>query len=278
MSGRADFKKHNRIVVKVGTTSLTYENGKLNLKRIAKLAWVLTDLRNQGKEVILVSSGAIAVGTDRLGLSQRPRDIRGKQAASAVGQAVLMQIYENFFMEYNQKVAQILLTKDVFDNDTRKENARNTFSALLEMGVIPVVNENDTVSIEEIEFSDNDTLSAYVACLIEADLLIILSDIDGIYDCDPKTNKKAKLISRIDKFDDEIFCVAGESANALGTGGMLTKLYAAKMASDAHIDTVVAQGEEPKIIFKILNGDEKGTLIAGNGSKPSRNEEGVYGL
>lgn len=267
MSNRVDLKDHSKIVVKIGTTSLTYENGKLNFKRISKLAWVLTDLRNRGKEVILVSSGAIAVGSDRLGLSQRPRDIRGKQAASAVGQAVLMQIYENFFMEYNQKVAQILLTKDVLDDATRKENAKNTFSALLEMGVVPIVNENDTVSVEELDFSDNDTLSAYVACLIEADLLIILSDIDGIYDRDPKTYDNAKLIGYIEKFDDGLFELAGGTGSELGTGGMYTKLCAAKMASDSGIDTVVAQGKDPKIIFDILYGKEKGTLISAKAAK-----------
>lgn len=265
MSNRIDLKNHNRIVVKVGTTTLTYETGKLNFKRIAKLAWVLADLRNQGKEVVLVSSGAIAVGADRLGLTKRPDDIRGRQAASAVGQAILMQIYENFFMQYNQQVAQILLTKDVLENDTRKENAKNTFAALTEMGVIPIVNENDTVSIEEVEFSfsDNDTLSAYVACLVDADMLIILSDIDGIYDCDPKKNENAKHISYVDKFDDALFGVAGESASKLGTGGMVTKLYAAEKASGFGIDTVIAQGENPEIIFDILNGEEKGTLIGG---------------
>lgn len=260
---RENLKMCKRIVIKVGTTTLTYGNGTLNLKRIERLSWVLSDLRNQGKEIVLVSSGAIAVGTDRLGLVKRPRDIRGKQAASAVGQAVLMQIYQNFFMEYNQKVAQILLTKDVIDDKVRKENARNTFSALFEMGVIPIVNENDTISIDELEFSDNDTLSAYVACLIDSDALIILSDIDGLYEEDPKKNPDAKLISVVGEINKEILDTAGISSSELGTGGMITKITAAKRATKKGIDTIIANGTEPTCIFEILEGNEVGTLFLG---------------
>lgn len=261
MENRLHLKMHNRIVIKVGTTTLTYPNGKLNLKRIARLAWVLSDLRNQGKEVILVTSGAIAVGADRLALPDRPRDTKGKQAASAVGQAVLMQIYENFFMEYNQLVAQILLTKDVLDDAVTKENARNTFFTLLELGVIPIVNENDTVSIEELGFSENDALSAYVACLVESNMLIILSDIDGLYNCDPNKNKDAIRIPEVLAITDQLRAIAGESGSSLGTGGMASKISAASMATNADIDMVIASGAEPTVIYDILDGKNVGTLF-----------------
>jgi len=256
-----DYESIRRIVIKIGTTTLTYDNGLLNLKRIAKLSWILSDLQSQGKEIILVSSGAIAVGTKRLGLDKRPRDIKGKQATSAVGQAVLMQIYQNMFLEYNQNVAQILLTRDVMEEEVKKRNARNTFFTLLEMGVIPIVNENDTVSTDELEFSDNDTLSAYVACLIESDLLIILSDIDGIYSEDPKKNPSAEKFDIIEKIDDNIKKLAGVSANDFGTGGMITEINAAEMASDYGIKTVIANGDDPLNIFKILDGEKIGTVI-----------------
>lgn len=250
-----------RIVVKIGTASLTLPNGRLDLRRIERLCWVLTDLRNQGYEVILVSSGAIAVGSDRLGLATRPRDILGKQAASAVGQAVLMQIYENFFMTYNQKVAQILLTRDVVENEQRKTNARNTFFTLLSMGVVPIVNENDTISTEELEFSDNDTLSSYVAILTDSDMLVILSDISGLYDKDPKKHSDAQLIVTVDKITDEITAMAGVSSTTLGTGGMQTKLNAAKMAMDQNIKTIIASGEDPAILFDIMQGKPVGTCF-----------------
>ncbi len=254
-----------RIVIKVGTTTLTHESGKLNLKRIEKLSWVLSDLHNSGYEVVLVSSGAIAVGADRLGLTSRPRDVQGKQAASAVGQAILMQIYENFFMQYNQIVAQILLTKDVVDFPVRRSHAKNTFSALLELGVIPIVNENDTVAVDEIEFSDNDTLSAYVADLIDADALIILSDIDGLYDGDPHKNSEAKLISEVDIISDEIVDSATGSSGNLGTGGMATKVSAAKMLMPRGIHTFIVSGCDPTILFELLEGSEIGTLFKGEG-------------
>jgi len=258
---RAHLQAHRRIVVKVGTTTLTHEGGRLNLQRIERLAWVLTDLRNQGKEVILVSSGAIAVGADRLGLAERPRDVRGKQAASAVGQGALMQIYENFFRQYNQTIAQVLLTKDVFDDPERRELAANTFSALLAMHVIPIVNENDTVSTSELGFSDNDSLSAYVARLLEADALLMLSDTDGLFDSDPKRNPDAKRIPFAEGVNDTLIGMAGDSAGSLGTGGMFTKVSAAKIAISHGIDTVIADGVEPTVIFDILNGADTGTLI-----------------
>ncbi len=257
---RINFKNYKRIVVKVGTTSLTHKNGKINLKAIENLAWVLTDIKNQGKEVVLVSSGAIAVGTDRLALNERPRDIIGKQVASAVGQGVLMQIYESFFSKYNQLVAQVLLTKDVFDSEIMHKNAQNTMLKLLSMGVIPIVNENDTVSTEELQgFSDNDTLSAYVSNLIGADLLIILSDIDAMYDKDPNKHKDAKKISVINKIDENILNSAGDSNSSLGTGGMRTKVSCALMLNSA--DMIIASGSNGAILFDILDGKDIGTLF-----------------
>lgn len=252
---------YSRIVIKIGTTSLTYPNGMLNLRKIEQLCTTLTDLRNQGKEIVLVSSGAIAVGADKLGLSERPRGITGKQAASAVGQAMLMQIYHNFFSVYNQKVAQILLTKDVIDNSERKFNACNTFSALLTLGVIPIVNENDTISIDELDFSDNDSLSAFVACLVEADLLILLSDINGLYNKDPNINEDATLVTYVDKVDQDIENLAGTSSSSLGTGGMISKINAAKRVMRHNIDMVIASGEDSKILYDILEGKDIGTLF-----------------
>jgi glutamate 5-kinase len=249
-------------VIKVGTTTLTYPSGKLNFKRINRLAWMISDLRNQGKEVILVSSGAVAVGVARLGLLERPRDIIGRQAASAVGQAALMQIYENFFGEYNQKVAQILLTKDVVEHEARRRNAENTFFRLLSLGVTPIVNENDSVSTDELDFSfsENDTLSAYVALLTAADLLIMLSDIDGMYDSDPKTNPDAKIIRQIGDVA-AVMKFAGDSQSAFGTGGMASKLSAAHMAAQKGIDTVIASGDDPAVVFDIVKGIDIGTYI-----------------
>lgn len=263
MNYRDNIKNHKRIIIKVGTTSLTYPNGKMDLKRIDKLAWILSDLKNQGKEIILVSSGAIAVGADRLNLKKRPRDIIGKQVASAVGQAALMQIYENFFMQYNQKVAQILLTKDVFDYPSKRRNAKNTIVKLLEMGVIPIVNENDTVATEELyEISDNDTLSAYVCSLVDGDILIILSDIDGMYTKDPKLNSDAEIISIVDDINDDIKKLAGDSSTTFGTGGMITKITAAEIVNSSGADMVISSGEHPNTIFDILNGKSVGTLFA----------------
>jgi len=260
---RTRLSEHKRLVIKVGTTSLTYDNGSINLKKIQNLAWVLTDLRNQGKEVVLVSSGAIAVGTDRLGFKERPRDVVGKQAASAVGQVVLMQIYQKFFMEYNQKIAQILITKSIFDHEIKRRNARNTMEELFKLEIIPIVNENDTVAIDELnEFSDNDTLSAYVAKLINGKLLIILSDIDGMYRSDPNLDSNAEIISTVLGVNDEIYSLAGGSLNSFGTGGMITKVKAAKMVNDSGIDMVIASGEKPEDIFDIINGKNIGTLFA----------------
>lgn len=261
MQYRERMKDYNRVVIKIGSTSLTHENGKLNLRQIDKLAWVVSDLRNKGMDVLIVSSGAIAVGADKLGL-ERPRDIIGKQASSAVGQALLMQIYERCFGEYNQKIAQILLTKGAFESAYKKRNARNTLDRLFELNVIPIVNENDTVATDELnEFSDNDTLSAYVADLIDSDALIILSDIDGLYTSDPNKNSDAKIIDTVTEIGEDIYKIAGGSASTLGTGGMATKVKAAELLNSRGIDMVIAQGEDPKIIFDILDGKQVGTMF-----------------
>lgn len=262
MNSRRDINI-KRLVIKIGTTSLTLDNGKIDLRKIDRLAWVISDLRNKGYEVILVSSGSIAVGAARLKLSERPRDIKGKQAASSVGQAILMQIYENMFTQYNQTVSQILITKDELSNSERVVNAKNTFFTLIEWSVIPIVNENDTISIEELGFSDNDSLSAYVAELVDSDMLIILSDIDGLYDSDPKKNPDAKLIRNLYSIDGYIENMAGDSSSTLGTGGMATKIAAAKTLTEKGIHTVITSGADPHIIYDILDGKDVGTFIFG---------------
>lgn len=259
---RQRIKESKRIVIKVGTSTITYPNGRLNLKRIEKLAWVLSDLRNQDKEVVLVTSGAIGIGSSRLSYTERPTEIRKKQAAAAVGQAVLVQIYQKFFHEYNQTVAQILLTKDDVASEERKTNTLNTFGTLLEMGVIPIVNANDTISTYEIEFSDNDKLSALVAGLIGADLLMLLTDIDALYDKNPRTHSDAKRISYVPSITKEIEQMAGEKGSAFSVGGMETKIQAAKMCMDAGISMVIALGEEPTMIHRILEGEDVGTYFS----------------
>ena len=257
-----------RIVVKVGTSSLTYANGKLNLPQIDLLARQLTDLYNQGKEVVLVSSGAIATGMGRLGLEEKPKDIPQKQALAAVGQGVLLHIYEKMFAEYGQIVAQLLLTKADLDNHMRFLNARNTLLALLKMGIIPIINENDTVSIDEIRIGDNDTLAATVGVLIEADLVILLSDIQGLYESDPRKNPEAKMLEVVEKIDSSIESLAGAAGSNLGTGGMVTKIMAAKIANNAGIPLVIAHGAEENVLAKIVKGENVGTLFLANDVKP----------
>lgn len=256
---KRNFNDCKRIVVKVGTTTLTYQNGTMNFRAMREIAYVLSDLINQGKEIILVTSAAIAVGTEKLSLSERPRDIVGKQVAAAVGQAALMNMYEKFFIEFNQIIAQILLTKDVVDNATRKTNVQNTMWALIERGIIPVINENDAISTDELEFTDNDTLSSYVAIIAEADLLIVLSDIEGLYTGDPKENPDAEFISEVKEITPEVEAFCGGAGSELGTGGMLSKLSAAKNAVSHGIDMVIASGEKPSILFSILEGEIIGT-------------------
>lgn len=267
MKAREDLKKAKRIVVKVGTSTLTYKNGNINLGRIEKLTRVLSDIINSGKEVVLVSSGAIGVGVSKLKLKEKPKEIREKQAVAAVGQSELMHIYSKLFGEYSHIVGQILLTRDVIEDDHVRNNVYNTFETLLHKGIVPIVNENDTVSIDEIEnivnFGDNDQLSAIVSGLIGADLLIILSDIDGFYNSNPKENKDAKLLDEVSEITEELERCAGGAGSSFGTGGMITKLLAGKIASKYGVDMVIANGEEPKILKDILEGHKIGTLFIG---------------
>lgn len=265
---RKGLQNSKRIVVKVGTSTITYDNGKVNLSRIDRLARILSDLVNRDKDVVLVTSGAIGVGVGKLKLKEKPRTVREKQAVAAIGQCELMHIYSKFFSEYGHIVGQILLTRDVVDDCHRKQNVINTFETLLELGVVPIVNENDSVAVDEIEFGenrvfgDNDTLSAIVAELIKADLLIILSDIDGFYDCDPKKNSSPHLISMVCEITPEIENCAGGEGTERGKGGMTTKLVAARIATEAGINMVLSNGQNPEIILDILAGKNVGTLFA----------------
>ncbi len=261
-----------RIVVKVGTSTLTHASGSVDLRSIERLARVLADLRGDGYEIILVTSGAIAVGTAKLGLKERPGELRMKQAAAAVGQCRMMYIYDKLFSEYNCTVAQILLTSEDVDDPERAAHLRATFGALLEMGVIPVVNENDSVSSDEIEtgahrvLGDNDTLSAIVAGLCKAQMLVLLSDIEGLYDADPRTNPGARLISRVDALTPEIISMAGGAGTWRGTGGMATKLSAARIATDAGVSMVITNGKYPERLYDIIEGKPVGTLFTGRRS------------
>ena len=258
-------EKKQRIVVKVGTSTLTHEAGDLDLRSMDHLARTLSDLAGMGHEIILVSSGAIAIGTAKMGLPERPKELRMKQAAAAVGQCQMMHIYDKFFAEYNHTVAQILLTGDDIEETDRAEHLRSTFSALLEMGVIPVVNENDSVSSAEIEtghhkvLGDNDTLSAMVARLCKADLLVLLSDINGLYDADPKSHPDAKLLHRVKEITPEILEMAGGAGSWRGTGGMATKLTAARVAMEAGCDMVITNGARMEDLYGIVAGEDIGT-------------------
>ncbi len=247
-----------RIVVKVGTSTLTHKTGKTNIARISDLVNVLADLHNMGHEIILVSSGAIAIGTSRLGLKRKPDTIMGKQAAAAVGQGELMFLYDKFFGEYDVVVSQLLFTYDALENSDNKEHLTNTFNQLLEYGSIPVVNENDSVSIEELLNGDNDCLSATVAELIGADMLILLTDTDGLYDGNPSENPEARLIDIVEEITEKIEAFAG-GAGKRGTGGFMTKVKAAKIATSAGIPVVVMNGADPKKIYDVLNGENVGT-------------------
>ncbi|MBR2257824.1 MAG: glutamate 5-kinase [Blautia sp.] len=258
--------KRNRIVVKVGTSTLTNELGNTNLRTMEKLAMTLADIQNMGNEVILVSSGAIAVGASKMHLPERPREMRMKQAAAAVGQCENMFLYDKFFGYFHKTVAQILLNAEDITQEVKKENLANTFEALLEQKIIPIVNENDSVSYTEIEsedklFGDNDMLSAVVAVLCAADKLVILSDIDGFYDKDPRLYKDAQLISRIEQIDDATYALAGGAGSRRGTGGMRTKLQAAELATSQGIDTIVTNGQNPEALYDIVKGKKVGTLF-----------------
>ena len=266
MINRDILKDKKRIVVKIGSSSLTHkETGLLDFVKLEKLVRVLTNLRNQGKEVILVSSGAIAVGRKKLGLKKEEMTLSKKQACAAVGQAQLMMTYQKIFSEYNQPVAQILLTKITMMQEENKTNAENTFLELLGLGVIPIVNENDTVSTYEIQFGDNDRLSALVTALTKADLLILLSDIDGLYTDDPNVNKDAKFVEVVEKLDDAHMDMGKEtSSSQVGTGGMSAKLVAAKIATYSGADMVIANGSDVDVINSIMNGENVGTLFMAN--------------
>ena len=266
MNNREKLKDKQRIVVKVGTSSLIHKaTGNINLFRLEKLVRVLTDLHNSGKDVILVSSGAIGVGFKALGLENRPTSLPMKQACSAVGQGQLMMIYQKLFAEYNQGSAQILITKETMLNDERRYNAKNTFEELLKLGVIPIVNENDTVSTEEIEFGDNDTLSAVVTAVVQGDLLILLTDIDGLYTDDPHKNPEARLLKVVDAIDENIYGMAKESTGSnVGIGGMATKLAAAKIATLSGTDMIIANGGDVRILQDIFENDYVGTLFTAN--------------
>ena len=258
---RFDRRDHDmRIVVKVGTSTLAHPTGRLNIQRMDKLCKVLSDLKNMGHEIILVSSGAIAMGFGKLNLSERPKDVPTKQASAAVGQCELMYIYDKLFTEYNHTVAQLLITApDIEEGGVRKQNFHNTLARLLELGALPVINENDTISTEEFGIGDNDTLSAIVAVTIQADLLILLSDIDGLFDGDPRKNPDAKLIDTVEKIDEHIISLGGGSGSNLGTGGMATKLRAAQMATAAGCEMVIANGQSPEVLYDVAAGKRVGT-------------------
>ncbi len=262
---REKLKNKKRIIIKIGSSSLMHkETGKLNLSKVEKLIRELVDLKNRGKDVALVSSGAIAVGRNALGMKERPDSVCRMQACASIGQARLMMTYQKIFAEYNQITGQILMTKYTILNPAARENAKNTFEELFSMGIIPVVNENDTVSTYEIHFGDNDSLSALVTSLTEGDLLILLSDIDGLYTDDPNVNKDAKLITYIPEVTEELGKMAKDTSSSnVGTGGMSAKLSAARIATMAGADMVIANGEDVSIISRIVAGESVGTLFAG---------------
>ena len=252
-----------RIVIKIGTSTLAHPTGLLNVRLVEELCKTISDIKNAGHEVIVVSSGAIGMGVGKLGLRERPKDIPTKQAAAAVGQCELMYTYDKLFGEYNHTVAQLLITGEDVENDTRHQNFSNTINRLLELGAIPIINENDTVATNEIVIGDNDTLAAIVAQSIGSDKLILLSDIDGLYTADPHTHPDAKLISHIEKIDDSVRALAGASASNQGTGGMVTKLRAAEICTASGCDMVIANGKNPSSLYDILDGKSVGTTFKG---------------
>ena len=248
-----------RIVVKVGTSTLAHAGGLLNIRRVEELCKVLSDLKNAGNDVILVTSGAIGMGTGKLQLKSKPTDIAGKQAAAAVGQCELMYTYDKLFSEYNHTVAQLLMTGDDFDHADRYNNFINTMNKLLEFSALPIINENDTVSTDEIKVGDNDTLSAMVAVSVNADLLILLSDIDGLFTSDPHKDPDATLISVVSEINNEIRSLAGGEGSSLGTGGMRTKIRAAEICTAKGCDMVIANGDKPSVLYDIVDGKSVGT-------------------
>ncbi len=256
--------KHKRIVVKVGTSTLTYENGKLNLRRLQQLCKVLSDLQNSGREIVLVSSGAVGVGIGKLGLKERPTSTPKRQALASIGQCELMFMYDKIFSEYNNIVSQVLLTRSVIDDPVLRTNALNTFETLIDMGIIPVVNENDTVSTAEIEganFGDNDMLSALVAKLVSADMLVIMTDIDGLFETNPREDPYAKLLKRVPEITDDIKKMAGGTGSNRGTGGMSTKIAAAEVATESGVECCVLNGNNPDILYQLIDGHNPGTIF-----------------
>lgn len=248
-----------RIVIKLGTSTLAHKTGRLNIRRVEELCKVISDLKNAGNEIIMVSSGAIGMGVGKLSLTERPTDIPTKQAAAAVGQCELMYIYDKLFSEYNHTVAQILITGEDIEHQDRRANFENTMRRLLELGVIPILNENDSIATHEIVIGDNDTLGAIVATTITADLLIILSDIDGLFTADPRIDKNAKLLHKVEEITPEIENMTGGAGSNLGTGGMATKIKAAKIANNKGVDMVIANGNDPDILYDIVDGKDIGT-------------------
>ncbi|MBO7407105.1 MAG: glutamate 5-kinase [Clostridia bacterium] len=267
LNAREALKRAKRIVIKVGTSSLVHAGGKMNLRRIEKLARVLSELMNQGREIILVSSGAIGVGAEVLKLRERPSTVSGRQAAAAVGQVHLMQVYSRLFAEYGYNVAQILLTRDTVDDPEALQNAVNTFTGLIEMRVLPVVNENDTIAVDEIKFGDNDNLSSIVARITGADLLVILTDIDGYYKDNPSERPDAEMYHNITDLSEAIEAAAGGAGSRLGTGGMLTKVHASRLAAASGIHAVIANGSDPEILYRILDGEDVGTMFVGRAAQ-----------
>ena len=248
-----------RVVIKIGTSTLAHSTGHLNIKRVEELCKIIADIKNAGNEIILVSSGAIGMGVGKLGLKQRPKDMPTKQAAAAVGQCELMYIYDKLFSEYHHTVAQLLITNDNFKESDRYDNFINTLNRLLDLAVLPIINENDTIATEEIVIGDNDTPAAKVAKAVKADLLILLSDIDGLYTKDPHLDKDAKIIPYVDELNDEILALAGDSSSNQGTGGMITKLNAAKICLEVNCEMAIINGDKPNLLYDVISGKEVGT-------------------
>lgn len=258
-----NISEKKRIVIKLGTSTLAHKTGKLNIRRMTNLVRVISDLHNSGKEIIMVSSGAVGLGAGKLGLTEKPKDTKTRQAVAAIGQCELMHVYDDMFSKYSVTVAQILLTKTIINNPGHCENFRNTVEKLVSMGVIPIVNENDTIAIDELELEigENDSLSALVADLSEADLLLILSDIDALYDDDPRTNPDAKPVTVVEEITPTIEAMAGGAGSALGTGGMSTKINAARIAVNAGIDMVIMNGRDPELLYDLFEDKEIGTIF-----------------
>lgn len=256
-----------RVVIKLGTSTLAHKTGRLNIRRVEELCKVISDLKNAGNEIIMVSSGAIGMGVGKLLLTERPSDIPTKQAAAAVGQCELMYTYDKLFSEYNHTVAQILITGEDIEHSDRCRNFKNTMNRLLELNAIPIINENDSIATNEIVIGDNDTLGAIVATSINADLLVILSDIDGLFTADPRKDKNAVLLHSVDEITPEIEGMIGGAGSSLGTGGMATKIKAAKLVNAAGVDMIIANGKDPDILYDILDGKDVGTRFVAGGSK-----------